>query len=607
MIGGEVESLDVRFVCKVKSLLSGLFSSRRALAAVALAVAVGLTEGLTLLLLLPLLQLAGVPVQGNIGSISASLASVFAKLGISPTLLAVLLMYVALTCLQAVLTHARTIADTHAIQKYTFALRTRLYSAVARTRWLVLSRIRTSDFTFALTTAVDQTENGASNLLFFIANSVIALVYIGLAIRVSPAMSAIVIGTAALLLVAERAGTLLGLRRGGKVTSTTNELYATAAEQLGGLKTAKSYGQEERHLGLFLDISAKVNTARVALTRTFAALRLRTTIGSVIALSFILYLAVDRLRLPTAAILLLLFLFSRLVPRLIGLQQTYQQILSSIPALQTIEHLIHECESAPEQEEGRHAAIALRDAVELRDVSFNYESSDNISHLSSVSMRIPAGRTTAIVGPSGAGKSTVADIVLGLIRPQNGAVLVDGVMLEAAHLSSWRSQIGYVAQDTFLFNDTIRFNLDWAAPGSSEEEMLEAVRHAAAADFVAALPAGIDTVIGERGVRLSGGERQRVSLARALLRKPGLLILDEATSALDSENEERIYRAIVELHGEMTILIITHRLSSIRNVDTIHVLDGGKLVASGSWDDLIAGENPRFRELCRAQGLSERK
>jgi ATP-binding cassette subfamily C protein len=134
--------------------------------------------------------------------------------------------------------------------------------------------------------------------------------------------------------------------------------------------------------------------------------------------------------------------------------------------------------------------------------------------------------------------------------------------------------------------------------------MMRALENAAASDYVSRLPQGLDTVIGERGVRLSGGERQRLSLARALLRQPRLLVLDEATSALDSENEEKIYRAIAKLHGAMTIVVITHRLSTIRNADLIHVLDGGRLVASGTWEDLDRSENSRFRDLARAQALT---
>jgi ATP-binding cassette, subfamily C, bacterial len=588
------------------SLLEGILSAapRRALLALALTAAVGLTEGVTLLLLLPLLQLAGVVIEGSVGSIASRLAATLEAVHVKPTLLSVLVVFVAISVLQALLVRARSLADTKAVQQYTLALRTRLYSAIAQAQWLVISRIRSSDFTYALTTAVDQVDNGANNLLYFIATSVVALVYAALALRLSPAMSAIVLGACLLLLVAERARTVLGRKRGEQVTSVTNELFATAAEQLGGLKTAKSYGYEERHLSLFLDIGRHLNTARIGLTRAFATLRLRMTIGSVVALSVILYLAVAVFHLPTAAILLLLFIFSRLVPRLVSLQQTLQEILSTIPALETIERLIAKCESSPERSSVETRSITVEREVDFDDVSFSYDAAASTLQIASVSLRIPAGKTSAIVGASGAGKSTIADMLLGLIRPVKGSITVDGVQLDDSHLASWRAQIGYVTQDTFLFNDTIRFNLDWASPGADEAEMMRALENAAAADYVSRLPQGLDTVIGERGVRLSGGERQRLSLARALLRKPRLLVLDEATSALDSENEEKIYRAIARLHGAMTIVVITHRLSTIRNADLIHVLDGGRLVASGTWTELDTGENPRFRDLARAQALT---
>ncbi|MGE5748314.1 MAG: ABC transporter ATP-binding protein, partial [Gemmatimonas sp.] len=263
--------------------------------------------------------------------------------------------------------------------------------------------------------------------------------------------------------------------------------------------------------------------------------------------------------------------------------------------------LIAKCERSPERSDVAQNSITLGREIELRDLVFAYEDA-NAPQLSNVTLTIPAGKTTAIVGASGAGKTTLADILLGLISPGSGAVLIDGVPLDDSSVASWRSQIGYVPQDAFLFNDTVRFNLDWAARDASESEMLAALTSASADEFVSRLPMGLDTVIGERGVRLSGGEKQRLSLARALLRRPGVLILDEATSALDSENEERIFRAILDLHGEMTIVVITHRLSTIRNADLIHVLDNGKLVASGTWDELLAADNSRFRELSRLQG-----
>jgi ATP-binding cassette subfamily C protein len=183
-------------------------------------------------------------------------------------------------------------------------------------------------------------------------------------------------------------------------------------------------------------------------------------------------------------------------------------------------------------------------------------------------------------------------------------VLVDEKPLRTEQMRSWRNKIGYVPQDTFLFHDTVRANLLWARPEASDEEVREALRLAAAEDFVSRLPQGMDTVLGDRGVRLSGGERQRLALARALLRKPSLLILDEATSNLDSENERRIQEAIERLHGSITILIITHRLFTVLGADVIHVLEQGRLVESGDRDTLMAKENGRFLALCKAQSVN---
>jgi ATP-binding cassette subfamily C protein len=192
---------------------------------------------------------------------------------------------------------------------------------------------------------------------------------------------------------------------------------------------------------------------------------------------------------------------------------------------------------------------------------------------------------------------------MGLIIPDQGHIRVDGIELNSERVKAWRDQIGYVPQDTFLFHDTLRSNLLWAKPDAKEEEIIQALRFAASEEFVSGLPKGMETILGDRGILLSGGERQRLALARALLRKPSLLILDEATSSLDSENEKRIQNAIEKLHGQMTILVISHRLSTIRGVDMIHVIEEGQLVESGTWDELVVKENGRFRNLYQAQGM----
>ena len=271
-----------------------------------------------------------------------------------------------------------------------------------------------------------------------------------------------------------------------------------------------------------------------------------------------------------------------------------------IPAFATIMDLERECEKASEPKL-KTGKVELHGEIKFENVSFSYDSSGESFSLKNLNLTIKAGQTTAVVGLSGAGKSTIADMVMGLINPENGNILIDNDVLSGDNLSAWRSQIGYVAQDTFLFNDTICNNLLLAKPGAAEEEIITALKLASADNFVLKLPEGLDTLIGDRGVLLSGGERQRLALARALLREPSLLILDEATSNLDSKNEKKIMGSIEKLHGDITILIIAHRLSTIKNADNIYFMENGDLIESGSWDELTEKRNGYFKVLYEMQ------
>lgn len=220
--------------------------------------------------------------------------------------------------------------------------------------------------------------------------------------------------------------------------------------------------------------------------------------------------------------------------------------------------------------------------------------------LSEVSFTLPKGRMLALVGPSGAGKSSIADLLTGLYEPTEGRILVDGVPLEQLELASWQQRLGVVSQDTFLFNATIAENIAFGTPGATQEQIEAACVAAQASGFVEALPQGYGTLVGERGYRLSGGQRQRLSLARAILRDPELLILDEATSALDSQTERLVQEAIERFERNHTVLVIAHRLSTIVGADELLVLEGGRVVQRGSHTSLLA-EAGLYAQLWRQQ------
>lgn len=243
-----------------------------------------------------------------------------------------------------------------------------------------------------------------------------------------------------------------------------------------------------------------------------------------------------------------------------------------------------------------------------RDICFNAVdlrySSELSPALSEIDFTLAKGMMLALVGPSGSGKSSIADLLIGLYRPTSGKILIDGIPLDHLDLASWQNRLGVVSQDTFLFNATVAENIAYGSSGITFDQLKDACVAAQAFNFIDKLPQGFNTILGERGYRLSGGQRQRLSLARAILRNPEVLILDEATSALDSHSERLVQEAIESLEGHQTILVIAHRLSTIQKADHILVLNSGRIVQSGSHENLVS-VNGFYKDLWVQQSLQK--
>lgn len=572
-----------------------------------LLVAVGLTESIGLLLLIPLLGLVGLDLGGGpLGAISQAVASVFDGLGLEPTLPAILVLYVGIVGARAFLQRWQAIEAEALDQRFVHALRSHLYEVTSAVPWVSFVHRRSSDFVHALTTELDRLSVATSSLLLMMADVVLGGVYLALALAISVPLTllAAVIG---LGLVAVLRGWNARIRaQGERASDLWRDMHAITVEQLRGMKTVRVHGREGQAVDRFSRLSAEVAGTWVETVRSHGTVSALFTVGSAVLLALIVWIAVTWLFLSTATILLLLFLYARLVPRFSAIQSAWHGLVNALPALDTVMELIEWCEARTAPiEENESDPVELHRNIRFEGVSFAYDRPSNRPAVRDLDLDIPAGATVAIVGASGSGKTTVADLLLGLIEPAAGRILVDEAPLAPDRVATWRERVAYVTQETFLLHDTIRDNLLWARPQATTEQIKLALSRAGADTFVNDLPAGLDTVVGDLGVLFSGGERQRIALARALLREPDLLVLDEATSALDYETERGVLDTIAELRGRMTILIITHRLRAVRIADVIHVLDEGRLVESGSWDELVVRPDSVFQRLRAQEELQE--
>jgi ABC-type multidrug transport system fused ATPase/permease subunit len=309
---------------------------------------------------------------------------------------------------------------------------------------------------------------------------------------------------------------------------------------------------------------------------------------------------------PIAPIFVALLFFHRGMQSVMAIQGGWQSTMNAIGSVEMVDDEFDVVLDHQEDREGK-AVGALSEGIQFDGVRFAYNEEDG-DVLHDINISVPANQTVALVGESGAGKSTLVDMMSLLLPPREGEIRIDGVPHDEIDLTSWRGQIGYVSQETVVFDDTVANNISlWQGDIEEDPALRERVYHAAerahAHHFIQDLPNGYQTVVGDRGVRLSGGQKQRLFVARELFKQPNLLLLDEATSDLDTASEQHIQSSIDALQGEVTVVIIAHRLSTVKNADRVYVLDEGRVVEEGSYHELRAREDGEFREMVEMQSL----
>lgn len=554
--------------------LAGLMreaSGKRLAILLALMIVAALTEGIGVMLLVPLLAVAG-----KSGTTPFALDDMFEWLGFSPNLAILLGVFVALIALRALLQYVvRQARDT-----FEFAvvdrLRDECFSGLMNAEWRWMAGRRASDFSALLITNIGRVGSGLTSAIDMFATSFVATVYLTTALILSW-QTALVIGFGGAMVMIG----FSGLRRevlelGYSYSLANKEMHQKVQEGVAAIRMTKLTDNEDKQSSGFVRVIQSVRMQQRAYTRQASLGQAALQVGGAAVLSAIVYVGLELWRLPVPILLPLLLVSLRLIPILETLQQGWQNWLYAAPALVDIRALQNELRQNAEPEDARLEPLALNREIEFSSVSLTYEGRTSAA-LTDVSFTMKANQTIAIIGESGSGKSSLADIITGLIEPDDGTFNVDGVPICGTMRRRWRRSVSYVQQDAFLFHASVRENLLWSKPDASESDLEIALR-TAAADFVFALPLGLDTIVGDGGVLLSGGERQRIALARALLRSPALLVLDEATSALDHANEAAIRSAIANIHGNMTILLIGHRLAFLDEADQVIELQNGKVV-----------------------------
>ncbi len=367
-------------------------------------------------------------------------------------------------------------------------------------------------------------------------------------------------------------------------------------ESLGGARVVKAYTAEKREDRIFAGGAHRLlRNVASSITAVSAVSSSSTLIFGVIGalMMFMGGSAVLNKEMSLGDLIQYVFFTGLVAAPMVQISSVATQLGEAFAGLDRIREL--RLETTEEEGDAERAPLpAIRGDVAFENVSFEYN--PGIPVLNKVSFEAPAGSTTALVGSSGSGKSTLISLVLAFNRPQEGKVRIDGHDLDSVRLHDYRSHLGIVLQDNFLFDGTIAENIAYSNPRAGREEILEAARIAHCDAFVRDFPEGYDTVVGERGVKVSGGQRQRIAIARAILADPKLLILDEATSSLDSESEALIQAGLEALRSGRTTFVIAHRLSTIRSADQILVLEDGEIVERGAHEELLA-RGGRYREL----------
>ncbi len=543
-----------------------------------------LTEGIGLVTLLPVIAIVGG--DSDPSGTSKVILDKLAEFGIQPNLHSLIGVFIIMMILKASITFLATQFISNTAAEVATVIRRRVISGIMRARWQYIIDSAKGQFPFIVSGESNRAADAYLTSTTFIA--LVAQTAINLLVALYLSWKLAIAGVALGLVVAAALGFLVPLAKkaGKRETFTRRALISELTDALHNLKPLRAMGRETAYEQV---LRAQVEKVRRAMRRQILYREGLTGLNEIlIAIGFaaIILAAPAFMDVGFETLAIMAVALARTANNIGKLQKTYQRVAMLESAYIVTGRLLEDLNLAAEERTGGKQA-ELSDGIRFDHVSLLH---GDVQALQDVSFKIKAKDLTVIVGPSGAGKTSIIDLTLRLYEPSSGSITIDGVELGDLDISAWRNRVGYVAQELMLLHDTIYNNVTFGDPSITEEDVTRALELAGAAEFVASLPKGIATEVGSGGAKLSGGQRQRIALARALARRPDLLIFDEATSALDRATAQAIQAEVERLKGLVTIIVITHRGEFLDIADQLIRIESGRIVETSDMAHADGGD-----------------
>ena len=519
----------------------------------------GFNQGVTIVLLIPLLGLLD-PSQHTLAQNKwiEFLTTILHKIGLSVSLELVLAIFAVSLLSIAFLTYYQSILQAAYQQEFSHEIRRRLFKKIISSNWAFLNRKSKHNHIQILTTEIPKMTVYYYYYLGLFTKFIFILAHILLALMISVKFTLFVAGMGLVIFVLLRNY----LTNARKIGNANIQVFTKMLKHIDDfwitVKMAKVHNSEEFYYNKFEESNKQMLEYQYKQIKNRAVPQLLFTLVGVFSLILVVYLAYNVARLPLTSLFVLIILFARIFPQFMGVNSDLNMMLSNVESVKMVLNLDMEIDEMKFENKNTTEQVTFDLSINIKNLNFAYNPNNPI--FTNFSTSIPAYQTTGIIGPSGCGKTTLIDIISGLQKTQNGTIYVDDKVINTSQLSAWRSKLGYLPQDSFFIDGTIRENLIWDAESDiSDSEIMEILKQVNIDKLVCSQVKGLDTSITNFQYHFSGGERQRLALARVLIRKPKLLLLDEATSALDSENEAQIMDCLMKLKSKVTILFVTHR------------------------------------------------